>query len=392
MTPLVSVIITTYNAAPYLSAAVDSVLAQTYRDFEVLLIDDGSTDNTCQVLEPYLDRLRYIYQDNQERSAARNNGMQHAAGSWIAFLDGDDAWTPDKLATQVAALQRYPQAVMAYGCARIVDEQGHPTTWWGHQTIGSLEGEAGLVQEGPEILFGSPINPSITLIRRESLEQAGGFDPTIHQGIGEDWDLWIRLSNLGAFARLPQILALYRTYGTDRELRKRASSYYIDRSVYIIRKNAAANPRRFPEALVRQAEGRIYFQSAMASFELGQVENGGQVLSRAVQIEPSLGERKFLEGHLEHTALRLLRDGRTETGVVAFLSQLISALPDTMRYPGLTVGQVLARAHLHEVFRSHQRQDWSGVRRSIWRGLARDPRWLFNRGVLSIALQSLLRR
>lgn len=392
MTPLVSVIITTYNSAPHLPAAVESVLAQTFRDFEVLLVDDGSTDDTRRVLQPYLDRIRYIYQDNQERSAARNNGLKLAAGSLIAFLDGDDAWTPDKLDVQVAALQRYPQAVMAYGCARIVDEHGHPATWWGHQTIGSPEGEPGLVQEGSDILFGSPINPSIALIRRESLEQVGGFDASIHKGIGEDWDLWIRLSNLGPFVRLPQILALYRTYGTERELRKRASDYYIDRSEYIISKNAAANPQRFPAALADQAVGRIYLQSSMARFELGDFAAGGQALARAVEIEPPLGERKFFEGHLEHTALRLLRDGQSEAAVMAFLNQLIPVLPGKMRYPGLSAGQVLARAYLHEAFRGHQRQDWPAVRQGIWRGLARDPRWLLNRGVVSIALQSLLRR
>ncbi|MBM2835200.1 MAG: glycosyl transferase [Candidatus Brocadiaceae bacterium] len=93
----VSVVIPTYNRAPYVIMAIESVLAQSYQDYEIIVVDDGSTDGTRDVLEPYRDRIRYMYQDNKGVSAARNTGIQESRGEWIAFLDSDDEWLPNKL-------------------------------------------------------------------------------------------------------------------------------------------------------------------------------------------------------------------------------------------------------------------------------------------------------
>ena len=107
----VSVIIPTYNRAEYVTHAIDSVLAQTYTDYEIIVVDDGSADNTKDVLLPYMDRIRYIYQENAGLSAARNTGIKAAKGDWIAFLDSDDEWLPGKLAVQMRAVERHPQLV-----------------------------------------------------------------------------------------------------------------------------------------------------------------------------------------------------------------------------------------------------------------------------------------
>lgn len=98
--PKISVIIPTYNRAHYVSQAIDSVLAQTFTDYEILVIDDGSIDNTKEVLQSYLDKITYIYQENKGVSAARNTGLRLARGEWIAFLDSDDIWLPEKLEVQ----------------------------------------------------------------------------------------------------------------------------------------------------------------------------------------------------------------------------------------------------------------------------------------------------
>src|SRR5690349_3602213 len=106
--PKVSVIIPTYNRAQFIARAVDSVLEQTYKDFEIIVIDDGSSDNTQEILKAYEGKIRYVYQQNKGISAARNRGIQEAKGEYIAFLDSDDVWKPEKLSVQVAILDVNP--------------------------------------------------------------------------------------------------------------------------------------------------------------------------------------------------------------------------------------------------------------------------------------------
>jgi glycosyltransferase involved in cell wall biosynthesis len=108
--PTVSVIITTYNQAAYIPATIVSVLDQTYRDFEIILVDDGSTDSTSHDIVPYRDRLTYIRQANRGVPAARNVGIRHANGRLLAFLDGDDLWEPTKLQKQVEAAEAHPNS------------------------------------------------------------------------------------------------------------------------------------------------------------------------------------------------------------------------------------------------------------------------------------------
>ena len=98
--PKVSVIIPTYNGAQYIKQAVDSVLAQTYDDYEIIVVDDGSTDDTAELLRPYGDRITYLYQENRKLPAARNTGIRTARGQYLAFLDSDNLFLPHKLAAQ----------------------------------------------------------------------------------------------------------------------------------------------------------------------------------------------------------------------------------------------------------------------------------------------------
>ena len=110
MAPTVSVVITTYNQAPYIGATIASVLDQTYRDFEIVLVDDGSTDDTPRVITPYRSYLKYIRQSNRGVPAARNIGVRNATGRLVAFLDGDDLWEPEKLEHQVRAADANPRS------------------------------------------------------------------------------------------------------------------------------------------------------------------------------------------------------------------------------------------------------------------------------------------
>lgn len=171
--PHVSVVIPTYNSAKFLTQALNSVLNQTYTNYEVIVIDDGSTDKTREALKPYLSQIKYIYQDNQGVAAARNKGIATATGKLIAFLDADDLFLPDKLQQQVSIFANQPHIGMVVSGWHLTDEQG--------EIIDDVE----LWHSLPQLdlhswLYWKPVLPSATMIRRNWLQKVGGFpDATI---------------------------------------------------------------------------------------------------------------------------------------------------------------------------------------------------------------------
>jgi glycosyltransferase involved in cell wall biosynthesis len=202
--PQVSVVIPSYNCARYLPEAIDSVLAQTYQNFEIIVIDDGSTDETAAVLRRYGLPVRVVYQHNQGVAQARNHGIRQARGEWIAFLDADDVLLPHKLAAQLTVAAAHPDAGMIHSGWNRVDAEGRvimPVEPW-HQV--------------PELTLESwlrwkPVLPSAMLFRRQWLEQTGGFDPRFPPA--EDTELVLRLSCLGCRAAwLRQITVNYRQH------------------------------------------------------------------------------------------------------------------------------------------------------------------------------------
>jgi glycosyltransferase involved in cell wall biosynthesis len=184
MPPLISVIIPTFNRAAWVREAVDSVLAQTFQDFELIVVDDGSTDATGEGLGPYGDRLRVIYQARQGVSAARNRGLEMAAGEWLAFLDSDDLWLPKKLETQVDFFSRNPRAEICqteeiwirHGC-RVNPRKKH------RKPSGDIF--------TPSLAL-CLVSPSAVMLKRSLLQETGFFDTSLPAC--EDYDLWLRIS------------------------------------------------------------------------------------------------------------------------------------------------------------------------------------------------------
>lgn len=166
--PEVSVVIPAYNSANFLGQALDSVFAQTYTDYEVIVVDDGSTDDTKTILQPYLSRINYIYQENQGVAAARNKGIEVARGNLVAFLDADDLFLPQKLQQQVALMKLNPDVGMVISGWQMTNQQG--------EIIRDVE----LWHDFPELnlkmwLYWKPVLPSATMIRRPWLSKVGGF-------------------------------------------------------------------------------------------------------------------------------------------------------------------------------------------------------------------------
>ncbi|MEA5496175.1 glycosyltransferase family A protein [Limnoraphis robusta] len=203
--PRISVVIPAYNCDRYVAQAVESVLHQTYSSVEIIVIDDGSQDNTRQVLQPYSAQIRYVYQDNQGVSVARNHGIHLAQGEFVAFLDADDVFLPDKLAVQLAVFEANPKLGIVHSGWRRINQQGETLMdvqpW---ETVPELNLESWLRWK--------PLGTMGTLMfRRNWLEEVGGFEPGLTHA--EDVDLILRLALKGCEAEwLRQSTVCYRQH------------------------------------------------------------------------------------------------------------------------------------------------------------------------------------
>jgi glycosyltransferase involved in cell wall biosynthesis len=203
----VSAIILTYNRADLILAAIESVLAQTYSDYEIIVIDDGSTDNTVQVLRELIEtsKIRYIWQENQGECAARNHGLRQAQGEYIAFLDSDDLWLPQKLEAQVACLETHPEAGLVQSSfLKFDDATGNNL---GIRNTGWFSGWI-----YPQILmhWSDLMAVDAVLIPRKVLQHVGEFDETLKRGL--DLELWWRISRYYPFMAMPEVLTKVRVH------------------------------------------------------------------------------------------------------------------------------------------------------------------------------------
>ena len=206
--PTVSVVIGTYNSARWLGATIDSVRRQTFQDWELVIVDDGSTDDTRRVVGGHADdpRIRYVLQTRAGRSAARNRGIAMSSGPLVAFLDADDLWRPEKLAKQVSALGAEPAAGLCYTAARFIDAAGRQLP-----IRKPLRAVSGRIL--PRLMRGNVIILASVLVRRTCLDAVGAFEATLHAC--EDWDLWLRLARRYPVAVVDEELTLYRVHGDN---------------------------------------------------------------------------------------------------------------------------------------------------------------------------------
>lgn len=184
--PLVSIVIATYNMAQYLPQAVESILSQSWKNFELIIVDDGSTDNTEQVIQAYIDnhRVKYIKNENQGQPRAKNCGLLHTKGQFIAFCDGDDLWEANKLLAQMPLFDN-PKVGVVFSDVSLIDENNKR-----HTPTEIITAFRGKVTE--RLLHKNFVPFGTSVIRRQCMEQNGVFDEEFRMGI--DWDLWLRYS------------------------------------------------------------------------------------------------------------------------------------------------------------------------------------------------------
>ncbi|MBD2490262.1 glycosyltransferase [Aulosira sp. FACHB-615] len=200
--PKISVIIPTYNSERTIKTTIDSVLSQSFTDFELIVINDGSTDSTLDIVSQIQDsRLKVFSFENAGGNVSRNRGLQKAVGEFISFLDADDVWTSDKLVSQLEALQDNIDAKVAYSWTDYIDENGKFLVSGSHITVNGDVYERLLVSNFLE-------NGSNPLIYREALIELGGFDESL--SAAQDWDMWLRLAARYSFVCVPKVQILYR--------------------------------------------------------------------------------------------------------------------------------------------------------------------------------------
>lgn len=218
MFPKISVVMPCYNAERYIEAAISSVLDQDWPQLEVVVVDDGSSDKSAELVRNNFPGVKLIQQVNQGVAAARNNGILQAQGDWIAFLDADDIWLQGKLRAQWNLLSGAPGARMAYTAwqvwnstdpvplpeylSALLDQASDAGRW---------TGPTGWIY--PQLLLDCEVWTSTVLTHRSILEEVGLFDTTLR--IGEDYDLWLRASQVSQILRVPRPYALYRMHASS---------------------------------------------------------------------------------------------------------------------------------------------------------------------------------
>jgi glycosyltransferase involved in cell wall biosynthesis len=249
--PLVSVVIATYNMGQYLPQAVDSILQQTWKNLEVIVVDDGSTDNTPEVMLNYStdSRINYIRNQNQGQPKAKNCGIKNTKGDFIAFCDADDFWESDKLEIQIPLFAN-PKVGVVYSEVSFIDEHNNAFTKEHHEIRHS-----GIVTN--QMLIENFVPFGTSVIRRKCIEQNGIFDEEFRMGI--DWDLWLRYSLDWEFVYTPEKTYIYRVWAGQMSNNYRGR---YDHAKRILTKFVAQHGQKLSKSFVRKAWADMYIREA----------------------------------------------------------------------------------------------------------------------------------
>jgi len=375
---LVSVIIPAYNQSHYLGTAIESVLAQTYPNFEIIIVDDGSTDATRQVAHSFeRPDIRYVYQVNAGLSAARNTGIRNSRGEYFAYLDSDDLFMPQKLDLLVAKLKHDPQLGFVAGQAQLINEHGEPL-----DEVFDTPPSG----EPSDLLLWNPFHVGSTLVRRAWQERAGFFDESLRAY--EDWDMWLRLALLGCrMGWVAEPVAFYRFHTAqmtrDRERMTTATFAVLSK---IFQNPDLPNTWKAKKDL---AYSNAFLRAAIQAYHTKEYHEALPAMMRAAQLDPKLTANR---GELLAKRLSALADSPKASDKLDFLTSIYLNLPDELVELRQDYKTHLSQAAVDSGFDRYQKDDFAGAAAHLRRAIRWKPAWLVNRGVLSILLRTSLSR
>lgn len=362
----VSVVIPTYNGARYIGRALDSVLAQSYHDYEIIVVDDGSTDHTREVLKPYDGRIKYIYQDNQTLPVARNTGVAAASGEYVAFLDCDDMFLPAKLEIQTRYLISHGNVGLVASGFQYIDQDDSVI---GEHVPAVTDSSISI----ESLLFGGLAPVHAVLLRRCWLDAVGGFDAGY--AFCEDVNLWYRLALAGCpMMREQTIVCQYRLHSSNMTRSPAQHFRYSRRAL----KEALDDPRMPSELRSKESQlmAQRYLAEATRHLRGQWLDQAHRCVDRALELDPELLSRNGLG--LAELAVGLQSDVWGDGG---FAELLIHKLMDVLPRFRNTVETVAAKKRFYDAAFNH---DASTVRTAWMEVARRDPSWLVNRGAWSL--------
>jgi glycosyltransferase involved in cell wall biosynthesis len=273
---LVSVIIPAYNAERYIARTLESVLSQTYRHIEVLVVNDGSTDRTVEIVEAFAQkdrRIRILHQPNLGATAARNCGIKSSRGEYVAPIDADDIWCEEKIQAQVEAFQRCgPSVGLVYSWSIIIDESGNPLAAIAHEYQGKVLAE---------LIYSNFIgNGSSPLIRRSCFQNVGDFNVNLRAG--QDWEMYLRIAERYEFQVVPKFHVGYR-----RAMNSISANYKNQQRfmVMVVESFEKKHPK-IPKPLFRLSRSRMYSYLASRCNDQGHYLDSVKYFLRCFALDP----------------------------------------------------------------------------------------------------------
>lgn len=303
---LVSVVIPVYNGSVFLRAALDSVFGQTYPVVQTIAVDDGSTDSSPEILAAYGSRLQVVRQLNAGVAAARNAGIRAARGEFVAFLDQDDWWLPDKIAKQVAVFRAEKEVGLVHTAIWCCDAAGtqhecppayRPLTQ-GQQMVGRCY---------DLLLLGNVICNSSVMVRRAALDQVGPCDQRIRGNTIQDYDLWLRLARDYTFGHVPERLTVFRLHAAQGHNNWLAM---LEQELSMLLR---LQPEPFWQEDQRKRGRMAYLHDALATaqYDAGNVTEARRHFAKALAYKRSLRQAfRFTASCLPYALVQCVRNAR----------------------------------------------------------------------------------
>jgi glycosyltransferase involved in cell wall biosynthesis len=382
ITPRVSILMSVYNGGPYLDECVNSILDQSFQDFEFIIVDDGSTDNSWEVLQGYAERdSRIVLVRNSPNIGvvrALNKGLDQARSELIARQDADDISHPERIMRQVDFLDNHPDFGLIAAVPRLVDMDGSPLER-AHYTATEND-------EIQELLldYMCLCGPTI-MMRRKCLEEVGLYF-TEGSDASEDYDICLRLAEVTKLASLEGYLYQYRQQ-PESASNKRSAQQMFNKAACLERAIERRYGNHPPQDKIATV-ARDYLHAAVIAFARDNPDQARRGLAEAIRVYPSILER---DQPLEDL-VKAYTPGVPFQAALDFTDRIFSELlPDTKLLAAMR-SRLLSNLHMGQVFAAANQEDYSRVNQHIWSGIHYQPGWLLNRGVWAILVSLSIKR